>query len=567
MLEPFTLPFFQRGVAEVLLLAVLAGYLGTWVVLRGMAFFAHAAGSAAFPGLVLADGLGFAAPLGALGAVLVVAVLVALAGPRSDSATALVLAGALALGIVLASDVFGSSASVERMLFGSLLSVDGRDLVLALAAAALALAGSATVGPRWLAAGFTAAGGRRGADALLVVLVALAVVAALAATGALLATALLVVPAATTRLVTNRVAPWQRATAAVAAGEGVLGLWLAYRLDVPPGAAVAVVAGVVFTLVAAATALVRRRRVVHVPALALVLATATALIGCAGTDDGSGRVRVVATTPQVADIVRQVGGAAVDAEQLLDPAVAPHDYEPRPRDVAAIAHADLVFASGLGLDDWLTELVGDSGGEAEPVELADGLPVLRPGGGGTDPHWWHDPRNVAAAATAVERRLLAAAPEHRAAIAARARAYRAKARELDAAIRQCFARLGRGERALVTDHDAFIYLTARYGLRQVGAVFPAASGFAQPSAGDLAELERAVAEQHVRAVFPERALEPRLARRLAQDTGIGVGGALRGDTLGKAGTPEGTVLGTLAANADALVRGLSGGREHCEARP
>ena len=68
MLDAFDLPFVQRGVLEVLLLSGAGGLLGTWIVLRGLAFFAHAVGTAAFPGLVLADGLGFAAPLGALGA-------------------------------------------------------------------------------------------------------------------------------------------------------------------------------------------------------------------------------------------------------------------------------------------------------------------------------------------------------------------------------------------------------------------------------------------------------------------------------------------------------------------
>ena len=68
LLEPFQLPFVQRGLIEVLILAVPAGLLGTWIVLRGLAFFSHAVGTAAFPGLVLADGLGFAAPLGAFAA-------------------------------------------------------------------------------------------------------------------------------------------------------------------------------------------------------------------------------------------------------------------------------------------------------------------------------------------------------------------------------------------------------------------------------------------------------------------------------------------------------------------
>src|SRR5438552_6551639 len=65
VIEPFELPFVQTGLIEILLLAVPAGLLGTWIVLRGLAFFAHAVGTAAFPGLVLADGLAWPGPAGA----------------------------------------------------------------------------------------------------------------------------------------------------------------------------------------------------------------------------------------------------------------------------------------------------------------------------------------------------------------------------------------------------------------------------------------------------------------------------------------------------------------------
>lgn len=64
MLEPFSLPFVQHGLWEILLLSAGAGILGTWIVLRGLAFYAHGVAAATFPGLVLADGLAFAAPLG-----------------------------------------------------------------------------------------------------------------------------------------------------------------------------------------------------------------------------------------------------------------------------------------------------------------------------------------------------------------------------------------------------------------------------------------------------------------------------------------------------------------------
>src|ERR671937_90199 len=108
------MPFVQRGLLEVVALALAAGLLGTWIVLRGLAFYAHAVGTAAFPGLVVAAGLGFSPLLGAL-----VAAAVGLLARRErgseDTVTALVLVGALALGVILSSDVFRSSAGVDQL--------------------------------------------------------------------------------------------------------------------------------------------------------------------------------------------------------------------------------------------------------------------------------------------------------------------------------------------------------------------------------------------------------------------------------------------------------------------
>src|SRR5919197_2000397 len=158
--EPFQFVFVQRGLLEVLLLSVGAGLIGTWIVLRGLAFYAHAIGTAAFPGLVVADGLSFSPLLGAFGAAGVFALAVAALGRRSrgddGSFTALTLVGALALSVILASDVFHSRANVETLLFGSLLLVGDRDLVVAAVVSAATLVLTAVLGRRWLAVGFDA---------------------------------------------------------------------------------------------------------------------------------------------------------------------------------------------------------------------------------------------------------------------------------------------------------------------------------------------------------------------------------------------------------------------------
>lgn len=265
MLEAFDYPFVQRALVEVLVLSIAAGTLGAWIVLRGLAFYSHGVAAAAFPGLVLADGLGFSATLGAFGVALIFALTVGQLAARArgghDSLTALVLVAALAIGVVLASDVFASGANVETLLFGSLLAIGPDDIRLAALVAVLALLASALLGERWLAVGFDPMAARSLgvrsplADLALLVLIALAAVATLSAVGALLATALLVVPAATTRLLLRRMLPWQAATVALAAVEGTAGLWLAFETNAPPGATIAVIAGGVFALVALARAL------------------------------------------------------------------------------------------------------------------------------------------------------------------------------------------------------------------------------------------------------------------------------------------------------------------------
>jgi zinc/manganese transport system substrate-binding protein len=574
---PFELPFVQRGLVEILILAVPAGLLGTWIVLRGLAFFSHAVGTAAFPGLVLADGLGFGAPLGAFGAALIFTVGNAALGRgrdrEQDSVVALVLVACLAAGTVLASDVFGSGANVETLLFGSLLLVDGGDIALAVGAAIATVAASALVGGRWLAQGFdpdvsTRPHLARALDAALLGLIALATTAALSVVGALLVSAVFVVPAATARLLTRRIWSWQLASVALVALEGTVGLWLSVKTDAPPGATIACVAGAVFAIVALArTVAPPPRRVLAAAGAATVLALLGA--GCGGSGSGDGRLDVVATTTQIGDWVRTVGGGAVSVDQVLQPNTDPHEYEPRPSDVEAAASAKLVFVNGDNLDEWMGQVVSDSGSGAETVDLGAVVPERLPGESSGaeasryDPHWWHDPRNAEAAVRAIERRLAAADPSRRQQFARNAHAYLHRLRRLDEGIRECIDSVPVGRRKLVTDHDAFGYFASRYGIDVVGAVVPSLTTQAQPSAKDLSELIGVIEREGVAAVFPESSLSPKVADAIARQTGASTDYTLYGDTLGPEGSSGAGYLSMEAANASSMARGFTGGRHGC----
>jgi len=271
---------------------------------------------------------------------------------------------------------------------------------------------------------------------------------------------------------------------------------------------------------------------------------------------------VVATTTQMGDFVRAVGGERVMVEQILGPNVDPHDYEPRPSDSIALGEARVVFRSGGDLDEWLDDLIDAAGGDSPVVQGLDAVPT-RGEPTAEDPHWWQDPRNASAAVSAVSRALVEADPEGRAVYERNASAYRRRLERLDRSVASCIQKVPPRQRKLVTTHDALGHYADRYGLEVVGALIPSLSGQAQPSAKDTSELVAQIEELGVRAIFPESSLDPRLEEAVARESGATVGEALWADTLGPAGSGGATYIESIQANTEAIVDGLSSGEVKC----
>ena len=251
--------FLREALFEVTLLAVAGGLLSAWVVLRKLAFFSHAVGSATFPGLVVADATGFSPLIAGLAVALGYAggvERVGRAGREPSEATALLLVAALASGVILASDVFDSGAAVDRLLFGTLLALGPADLWLSAATAALAALATLGLGRTWSAIAFDPDGApalglpAARADFLLLALVAVAAVAAIPAVGALLVAAIYVLPGASARLLARTVPSLLAWSAAFALVQGLLGLYVAYWLDLPPGPPVAVIGSLTYAVLA-----------------------------------------------------------------------------------------------------------------------------------------------------------------------------------------------------------------------------------------------------------------------------------------------------------------------------
>lgn len=256
------LPFLREALAEVILLGAAGGLLSAWIVLRRLAFFTHAVGSATFPGLVAADAWGISPLLAGIAVALGYAGGVeraGRAGREPSEATALLLVAALAAGVVLASDVFESGAAVDRLLFGTLLGLGTADLAASAATAALVALATVTLGRTWSAIAFDPDGApalglpAARADFVLLAVVAVAAVAAIPAVGALLVAAIYVLPGAAARLVARTIPALLAWSLALALAEGLVGLYAAYWLDLPPGPPVAVLGALVYAVLALGT--------------------------------------------------------------------------------------------------------------------------------------------------------------------------------------------------------------------------------------------------------------------------------------------------------------------------
>jgi ABC-type Zn uptake system ZnuABC Zn-binding protein ZnuA len=301
--------------------------------------------------------------------------------------------------------------------------------------------------------------------------------------------------------------------------------------------------------------------------LAALLAAAVAA-GCSGggrpstSGGGSGQgkvLSVVATTTQVADFTRVLGGDRVRVTNLVKPNVDAHDFEPSPADVDAIAKADLVVKNGVGLEEWLDDTIESSGFNGPVVDASQGVSIRTVEGEGPDPHIWQNPRNAQLMVANIERGLAQAAPDSSGAFKRNLDAYSKELAALDAEVQRKIA--GLANKKLVTNHDAFHYYVDRYGLEFVGSIIPSFDTSAELSGADVREIVAKIRQTKVKAVFSEASLPPKTAQAIAAEAGVKVvegEDALYGDSLGPSGSAGDTYVKMIRHNTDTIVSNLSG---------
>jgi zinc/manganese transport system substrate-binding protein len=278
-----------------------------------------------------------------------------------------------------------------------------------------------------------------------------------------------------------------------------------------------------------------------------------ALLGAVVPARAQDRLNVVASFSILGDLVRNVGGDRVEVTTLVGPNSDAHVYEPTPADARKIAAAKRVFVNGLGLEGWLPRLVQSAGGKAVIVTATSGIAPLK-SGAAADPHAWQSVANAKIYVANIRDALVAADPLGANLFRANADDYLTKLDALDRDVRDAVARIPQDRRKVISTHRAFGYFAAAYGIQFIAPL--GVSTESEPSARDIAGIITQIKQAKIPAVFLENISDPRLIRRISDETGTRVGGTLYSDSLTGEKEEAPTYIEMVRHNIKALTSAL-----------
>jgi zinc/manganese transport system substrate-binding protein len=265
------------------------------------------------------------------------------------------------------------------------------------------------------------------------------------------------------------------------------------------------------------------------------------------------KLPVVASFSIIGDLVQEIGGDRVVVTTLVGPDGDAHVYQPTPADARRIAQAKVIFVNGLGFEGWLDRLIAAAKSKGTVVTLGNGV-TSRAGEEGTDPHAWQNVANAKIYVGEIRDALIAADPPGAEAYRSRAGNYLVRLDALDREIVDTLGAIPENRRRVVSTHDAFGYFSARYGVAFIAP--QGVSTEAEASARDIVRIIQAVKQNQVGAVFLENIADPRLAKRIAAETGARIGGTLYSDALSGPGEGGANYIDMMRHNVRELAKAL-----------
>lgn len=267
---------------------------------------------------------------------------------------------------------------------------------------------------------------------------------------------------------------------------------------------------------------------------------------------GQAGIKVMATQSFLADIAQNVAGDRFTVDTLIPPGTDPHNFEATPQDIARLYDTQVLIENGAGLEEWLQEMLQNSGGQHQVIVASAGLEP----GSTNDPHFWLDPLKVVKYVENIRDGLASADPAGSQTYRDNASAYIDQLTELDQWIQTTVAEIPPEQRLLVTNHESFGYFADRYGFKIIGTIIPATSSGASPSAQDLARLVDTIRNSGAKAIFLETGTNPQLAEQISQETGVKVVSDLYSHTLTTPDDPAPDYISMMRYNVETIVDAL-----------
>lgn len=300
----------------------------------------------------------------------------------------------------------------------------------------------------------------------------------------------------------------------------------------------------------------------------VILPLALVLAGCGGESRSQARregpLRIVATTGIVGNTASRIAGEHAKIEALMGPGVDPHLYKASESDVRRLAEADLILYNGLHLEGKMGDILTKMARSRPVVAVTEGVPEnLRREppefAGQYDPHVWFDVSLWQRTLEPIAQALADLDPEHAETYRANAEAFGRELGELDAWVKGQIESIPPDQRVLVTAHDAFGYFGQRYGMEVVG--IQGISTLSEAGLHDVDRVVQLILDKRVKAIFvessvPRRSIEAVQAGVRSRGREVAIGGQLYSDSLGAAGTPEGTYAGMVRTNVNTIVNAL-----------
>lgn len=290
-------------------------------------------------------------------------------------------------------------------------------------------------------------------------------------------------------------------------------------------------------------------------------------MGCKSDSKSSenGKLKVVATTSIITDLLRQIGGEAIQIQGLMGSGVDPHLYKASEGDVNKLFTADIVFYSGLHLEGKLVDIFERMekrhNNTVAVTDILDRKELLASElfGSNYDPHIWFNVAFWKEITQYVTEKLQEADPKNADLFSGNSKQYLKELDALEVELKQIIDTLPEEKRIVVTAHDAFNYFGMAYGFQVMG--LQGISTATEAGVQDVQKLSQFIIDHKVKSIFietsvPRRNIEALQAAVTSKGHKVSIGGNLYSDALGTEGTVEGTYLGMFRYNVNTIVSAL-----------